>query len=70
MNYLAMQLNRRQFYATLRRVVDASDIILEVLDARDPAGTRCHSFERAASAKGKRIILVVNKIGLALLFTY
>ena len=60
----AMQVNRRQFYATLRKVVDASDIILEVLDARDPAGTRCTALERAAGAKGKQVILVVNKIGM------
>ena len=61
--HLAIQINRRQFYATLRRVVTASDIILEVLDARDPDGTRCYSLEHAATAQGKHIVLIVNKIG-------
>lgn len=62
--YLAMQVNRKQFYSTLRKVVEASDIVLEVLDARDPAGTRCIPLERAAGAKGKQVVLVVNKIGM------
>lgn len=33
--------SRRAFFRHLRRVVAASDVILQVLDARDPAGCRC-----------------------------
>jgi nuclear GTP-binding protein len=50
----------------LRNVIDESDIILEVLDARDPDGCRCRELEAEAqgSGKGKKIILVLNKIDL------
>lgn len=47
------------------KVVDASDVILEVLDARDPLGCRCPQVEQAVIQSGmnKKIVLVLNKIG-------
>lgn len=59
--------SRRAFMREFRRVVDAADVILEVLDARDPIGCRCRDAERAviASTGGtKRIVLVLNKVDL------
>lgn len=46
-------------------MVDASDVILEVLDARDPLGCRCPQVEQAVIQTGtsKKIVLVLNKIG-------
>lgn len=51
----------------LREVVENSDIILEVLDARDPLGCRCNEIEAQALGMGggkKKIIFVLNKIDL------
>lgn len=51
----------------LREVVENSDIIIEVLDARDPMGCRCKEIEAEAlgMANGsKKIILVLNKIDM------
>uniref|UniRef100_A0A3Q0RWI5 G protein nucleolar 3 like n=1 Tax=Amphilophus citrinellus TaxID=61819 RepID=A0A3Q0RWI5_AMPCI len=47
-------------------VVEASDVILEVLDARDPLGCRCPQVEQAVIQSGtnKKIVLVLNKIDL------
>jgi nuclear GTP-binding protein len=57
---------RRAFFRHLRSVVEKADIILEVLDARDPLGCRAHAVEALALASSppKRIVLVLNKIDL------
>ncbi|KAG0569975.1 hypothetical protein KC19_6G129400 [Ceratodon purpureus] len=58
--------SRRQFYKEFMKVVDASDVIIQVLDARDPLGSRCVDVERMVNkARGlKRIVLLLNKIDL------
>ena len=49
----------------LAKVVEASDVVLEVLDARDPAGSRSSRVESAVRrAPGKRLVLVLNKVDL------
>lgn len=57
---------RRQYVRTLHKVVDESDIVLLVLDARDPAGCRSRLVEeevRRREHEGKRLIFVLNKVG-------
>ncbi|MCJ1433963.1 hypothetical protein MMC27_003328 [Xylographa pallens] len=59
--------SRRAFAKTFDAVLDASDVLLYVLDARDPNGTRSRATERqiASFAGGsKRLILILNKIDL------
>lgn len=58
--------SRRAYYKEFRKVVDAADVILEVLDARDPIGCRCSRIEREimAAGSGKRLVLVLNKVDL------
>lgn len=53
--------------STLPTLLSRADIILYVLDARDPAGTRSRAVERAVAAAdggSKRLILVLNKVDL------
>ena len=47
------------------QVVEASDVIIEVLDARDPLGCRCLDVERFVRRinPAKKIVLLLNKIG-------
>ena len=48
-------------------MVDAADIILYILDARDPEGTRSRDVERQtmeADSSEKRLVLILNKIDL------
>ena len=51
------------FDAAVRQVVETADVILEVLDARDPLGSRAQAVEAAVLSKaGKKIVLVLNKV--------
>jgi nuclear GTP-binding protein len=59
--------SRRAFDKIFKQVLEAADVILYVLDARDPDGTRSREVERqimAAASGSKRLILVLNKIDL------
>ncbi|GAA5871118.1 hypothetical protein JCM16303_001695 [Sporobolomyces ruberrimus] len=52
---------------SLRKVLEMSDVVIEVLDARDPVGTRCRAVERELKALDggrKKLVLVLNKIDL------
>ncbi|KAG4918234.1 hypothetical protein JHK85_056515 [Glycine max] len=42
----------RAFYKDLVKVIEASDVLLEVLDARDPLGTRCVDIEKMVMKSG------------------
>ncbi|XP_031710359.1 guanine nucleotide-binding protein-like 3 [Anarrhichthys ocellatus] len=50
----------------LNKVIDASDVVIEVLDARDPLGCRCPQLEEAVLQRegNKKLILVLSKIDL------
>lgn len=58
--------SRRAYLSTLKQVIESSDIILQVLDARDPMGTRIRpSIEEAIlNHYDKKMVLVMNKIDL------
>jgi nuclear GTP-binding protein len=59
--------SRKAFDKVFKQVVDQADVVLYVLDARDPEGTRSKEVERmvmAAASGGKRLIFILNKIDL------
>ena len=60
------QSSRRAYLRSLKQVIESSDVILQVLDARDPLGTRVHPAVEAGilSHPDKRMVLVLNKIDL------
>ncbi|KAJ3254568.1 GTPase required for pre-60S ribosomal subunit nuclear export and maturation [Chytriomyces hyalinus] len=56
----------KRIWGELYKVVDSSDVIIHVLDARDPMGTRCKNIEShlRKEAKHKHLIFVLNKCDL------
>ncbi|XP_058931994.1 guanine nucleotide-binding protein-like 3 [Kogia breviceps] len=56
---------KRLYCQELKKVIEASDVVLEVLDARDPLGCRCPQVEEAIVKAGqKKLVLVLNKSDL------
>ena len=59
--------SRRSFGKAFKQVLEAADVVLYVLDARDPEGSRSKEVERevmAAEGGSKRLVLILNKIDL------
>lgn len=59
--------SRKAYDKMFKEVVQAADVILYILDARDPEGTRSKEVEElvtAAEGSSKRLILILNKIDL------
>lgn len=56
----------KRIWNEMHKVLDASDVIIHVLDARDPIGTRCRSVEKflKEEAPHKHLIFVLNKCDL------
>ncbi|KAF2353229.1 GTP binding domain [Trinorchestia longiramus] len=55
----------RTKYNEVKKVVEDADILLEVLDARDPLGTRCSTLESLIRSRPhKKLVFVLNKADL------
>ncbi|KAF1958976.1 NGP1NT-domain-containing protein [Byssothecium circinans] len=56
----------KRIWNELYKVIDSSDVLLHVLDARDPVGTRCRSVEKYVreEAPHKHLVFILNKVDL------
>jgi len=54
----------RKEWRILIRTIRRADIVLEVVDARDPYNTRDRTLERTVEKMGKKLIIVINKADL------
>lgn len=52
-------------YVDMQTVLDKADVVLQILDARDPLSYQSTHLQKHLSAKGKgKLIMVLNKIGM------
>ena len=59
--------SKKRFWKEFQKVVKVSDVLLEVLDARDPLGCRLGEIERTIESQfagKKKFVLVLNKVDL------
>jgi nuclear GTP-binding protein len=56
----------KRIWEELYKVLDSSDVVVQVIDARDPNGTRCRHVEEHLknNCPNKHLILVLNKCDL------
>lgn len=56
----------KRIWGELYKVLDCSDVVIQVLDARNIPGTRCYHIEKhlKKNAPHKQLILVINKCDL------
>jgi nuclear GTP-binding protein len=56
----------KRIWGELYKVIDSSDVILNILDARDPEGTRCRHIENYLKREKphKHLVFILNKADL------
>lgn len=56
----------KRIWGELYKVIDSSDVVIQVLDARDPQGTRCYHLEKhlKENCKHKHMVFLLNKCDL------
>lgn len=57
-------MKQRKAWKVVREVIDEADVVVEVVDARDPIGTRNRKLERLIQEEGKPLLIVMNKADL------
>lgn len=63
-NQVLKNTSKKAFFRDLKSVIEQSDVIVEVLDARDPMSCRNTEMEHSIMSQNKKLVLVLNKIDL------
>lgn len=61
---MTSQISKKGHQREILKACDQADIIIQILDARDPEGSRSDQIDELAAEKGKKLIYVINKIDL------
>ena len=59
-----LRTKKRGSWFRVKKVIDRANLVLEVLDSRDPLGTKSSELEKLVQRYGKKILLVLNKTDL------
>ncbi|MFP3485047.1 MAG: GTP-binding protein, partial [Vulcanisaeta sp.] len=58
------RVSQLEAWRRVRGVLEMSDLVLEVIDARDPLETRNRKLEELVNKLGKSLMIVINKADL------
>jgi ribosome biogenesis GTPase A len=59
-----LRTKKRGSWFRVKKVIDRANLVLEVLDSRDPLGTKSNELEILVQRYGKKSLLVLNKTDL------
>ncbi|OAG30000.1 nuclear GTP-binding protein [Nematocida displodere] len=54
----------RRYLKDIYKLVKECDVIIEILDARDPLGSRTSAIEKIVLEHGKKLVMIINKVDL------
>lgn len=57
-------ISKKGNWREVKKAIEFSDVVVQVLDARDPEGTRCQQIEDLIKEQSKKLIFVINKVDL------
>jgi nuclear GTP-binding protein len=57
-------INKKSHWRDIKKVIDNADVILYVLDARDPMGTLNVEVDELIHSNSKKVIYILNKTDL------
>ncbi len=57
-------MKQRKAWRVVKEAIDEADLVVEVVDARDPIGTRNKKLEKLVQEEGKPLLVVMNKADL------
>ena len=57
-------MKQRKAWRVVKEAIDEADLVVEVVDARDPIGTRNRKLEKLVQEEGKPLLVVMNKADL------
>lgn len=57
-------INKKSHWRDVKKVIEASDVVVYVLDARDPFGTRNADVEELIQEGKKKVVYALNKVDL------
>ncbi|AMM53859.1 GTPase [Pyrococcus kukulkanii] len=57
-------MKQKKAWRVVKEVINEADIVVEVVDARDPIGTRNKKLEKMIIERGKKLLIVMNKADL------
>lgn len=61
---VASHISKKGYWSQIKKACMLADIVIQVLDARDPEGSRSDQLHELCLQEGKKIVYIINKTDL------